>query len=198
MTYTTILVEKNQNTATITINRPEVLNALNTQTIEELTTAVQDLEKDETIHVVILTGKDKAFIAGADIKQMQTMNPLEAKQFATRGHHLLHLIEESRLPYIAAVNGYALGGGCEVMMACDLIFASSIAKIGQPEINLGIHPGFGNDPSSFAGPFPGCKVDRRPSCPAFQGDYWRESLPSDPVPLLQSIIPLAIRKNEMP
>jgi enoyl-CoA hydratase len=143
MTYTTILVEKNQHIGTITINRPTVLNALNTQTIEELTTAVQEFEKDETVHVVILTGKDKAFIAGADIKQMHTMSPLEAKQFATQGHHLLELIEQSRLPYIAAVNGYALGGGCEVMMACDLIIASSIAKIGQPEINLGIHPGFG-------------------------------------------------------
>jgi enoyl-CoA hydratase len=143
MTYATILVEKNQDIATITINRPSALNALNTQTIEELTTAVQELETDPTVHVVILTGKDKAFIAGADIKQMQTMNPLEAKEFTTKGHLLLQLIEESRLPYIAAVNGYALGGGCEVMMACDLIVASSTAKIGQPEINLGIHPGFG-------------------------------------------------------
>lgn len=143
MTYTNIMVEKKNGIATITMNRPQALNALDTQTLEELTRAVQEVETDHGIHVVILTGTDKAFIAGADIKQMQSMNPLEAKQFATRGHQLLQQIEHSRLPYIAAVNGYALGGGCEVMMACDLIIASTTAKIGQPEINLGIHPGFG-------------------------------------------------------
>lgn len=143
MTYTNIIVEKKNSIATITMNRPEVLNALDNETIQELTSAVQDLETDQSIHVAILTGKDKAFIAGADIKQMQHMNSLQAQQFATHGHQLLHSIQASRLPYIAAVNGYALGGGCEVMMACDLIIASTTAKIGQPEINLGIHPGFG-------------------------------------------------------
>ena len=125
------------------MNRPAVLNALDIETIEELTKAVNELESDQTIHVAVLTGKDKAFIAGADIKQMQTMNTIQAKTFATHGHLLLQSIENSRLPYIAAVNGYALGGGCEVMMACDIIIASTHAKIGQPEINLGIHPGFG-------------------------------------------------------
>ena len=143
MTYKNILVEKKNGIATITMNRPAVLNALDIDTIEELTTAVNELEHDPTIHVAILTGKDKAFIAGADIKQMQTMSTIEAKTFATNAHRLLQNIENSRLPYIAAVNGYALGGGCEVMMACDLIIASTTAKIGQPEINLGIHPGFG-------------------------------------------------------
>ncbi|MBN1860076.1 MAG: enoyl-CoA hydratase/isomerase family protein [Candidatus Thermoplasmatota archaeon] len=143
MTYKNIVVEKSNGIATITMNRPEVLNALDKDTLEDLTGATQDLEQDHSIKVVILTGKDKAFIAGADIKQMQGMNPLEAKAFARLGHHLLSFIEQSRLPYIAAVNGYALGGGCEVMMACDLIIASSNAKVGQPEINLGIHPGFG-------------------------------------------------------
>lgn len=143
MTYKNITVEKKDNIATITMNRPQVLNALDKETITELFTAVQQLEADPDVHVAILTGKDKAFIAGADIKQMQTMDPLEAKQFAIHGHQLLHFIEQSRIPYIAAVNGYALGGGCEVMMACDLIIASTTAKIGQPEINLGIHPGFG-------------------------------------------------------
>ncbi|MBN2600215.1 MAG: enoyl-CoA hydratase/isomerase family protein, partial [Candidatus Thermoplasmatota archaeon] len=143
MTYNNIILEKKNGIGIITINRPAVLNALDVTTIEELTSAVADLEQDHSIHVAVLTGKDKAFIAGADIKQMKTMNPLEAKEFATRGHRLLHSIEQSRLPYIAAVNGYALGGGCEVMMACDLIIASNTAKIGQPEINLGIHPGFG-------------------------------------------------------
>ena len=143
MTYNNIILEKKNGIGLITMNRPAVLNALDVKTIEELTSAVADLEQDHSIHVAVLTGKDKAFIAGADIKQMKTMNPLEAKEFATRGHRLLQSIGQSRLPYIAAVNGYALGGGCEVMMACDLIIASSTAKIGQPEINLGIHPGFG-------------------------------------------------------
>ena len=143
MTYHNIILEKKNGIGIITMNRPAVLNALDVKTVEELTSAVADLEQDSSIHVAVLTGKDKAFIAGADIKQMKTMNPLEAKEFATRGHQLLQSIEQSRLPYIAAVNGYALGGGCEVMMACDLIIASSTAKIGQPEINLGIHPGFG-------------------------------------------------------
>ena len=143
MNYKNILVEKKNGVATITMNRPQVLNALDIETIEELTNAVQELEQDTTIHVAVLTGTDKAFIAGADIKQMQHMTSLQAKQFATLGHQLLQHIEDSRLPYIAAVNGYALGGGCEVMMACDIILASTTAKIGQPEINLGIHPGFG-------------------------------------------------------
>jgi enoyl-CoA hydratase len=143
MTYTQILLEKKNGVGTITMNRPIVLNALDIATIDELTKAVTELEQDVSIHVAVLTGKDKAFIAGADIKQMQTMTPLQAAAFASKGHHLLQLIENSRLPYIAAVNGYALGGGCEVMMACDLIIASTTAKIGQPEINLGIHPGFG-------------------------------------------------------
>lgn len=143
MNYKNILIEKKNGIATITMNRPQVLNALDIETIAELTNAVQELEQDTTIHVAVLTGTDKAFIAGADIKQMQHMTPIQAKQFATLGHQLLQHIEDSRLPYIAAVNGYALGGGCEVMMACDIILASTTAKIGQPEINLGIHPGFG-------------------------------------------------------
>jgi len=116
---------------------------LNKDTILELTKAVEELEKDKSIKVVILTGEGKAFIAGADIRQMKDMNPSEAKKFAEMGHKLLMNIENSRLPFIAAVNGYALGGGCEVMMACDICIASASAKIGQPEINLGIHPGFG-------------------------------------------------------
>jgi len=143
MTYKNIIVEKKNGIGTITINRPEARNALNIETIEELTKAVEELEHDSTVQVAILTGKDKAFIAGADIRQMQAMNSLQAKTFATLGHRLIRHIEQSRLPYIAAVNGYALGGGCEVMMACDCILASTTAKIGQPEINLGIHPGFG-------------------------------------------------------
>jgi enoyl-CoA hydratase len=143
MLYENILVEKKESIGIIKINRPNNLNALNKDTIVELTKAVDELEKDKNIKVAILTGEGKAFIAGADIKQMKEMNPSEAKKFAEMGHKLLMNIEKSRLPFIAAINGYALGGGCEVMMACDICIAATSAKIGQPEINLGIHPGFG-------------------------------------------------------
>ena len=143
MTYKNLLVEKKDGVGIIKINRPKVLNALNTETIRELLDAVSELEDDKKIKAAILTGEGKAFIAGADIKQMKDMTPLEAKEFSELGHRLPRMIEESRLPFIAAVNGYALGGGCEVMMACDICIASKNAKIGQPEINLGIHPGFG-------------------------------------------------------
>jgi len=143
MSYVNIIVEKKENIGVIKINRPNNLNALNKDTILELTNGVEELEKDKNIKVVILTGEGKAFIAGADIKQMKDMNPSEAKKFGEMGHKLTMNIEKSRLPFIAAVNGYALGGGCEVMMACDIAIACASAKIGQPEINLGIHPGFG-------------------------------------------------------
>lgn len=143
MAYKNIIVEKKNNVGLIKINRPKVLNALDRDTVKELLNAVTELEGDQNIGAVILTGEGKAFIAGADIKQMKDMTPLEAKEFAELGHSLPVRIEESRLPFIAAVNGYALGGGCEVMMACDICIASENAKIGQPEINLGINPGFG-------------------------------------------------------
>ncbi|MCX6665770.1 MAG: enoyl-CoA hydratase-related protein [Euryarchaeota archaeon] len=143
MTYKNILLEKKDAIGTITINRPDVLNVLNKETLHELSLVVDELENDGTIKVAVLTGKGKAFIAGADIKQMKDMSSLEAKAFAEMGHCILMKIERSHLPFIAAVNGYALGGGCEVMMACDIILAAQNAKIGQPEINIGIHPGFG-------------------------------------------------------
>jgi enoyl-CoA hydratase len=143
MTFKNILLEKHGDIGTIKMNRPTVLNALDKETVHEMILAVEDLEKDPQIKVAVLTGEGKAFIAGADIKQMKEMHPLQAKEFAELGHSLLFKIEQSRLPFIASVNGYALGGGCEVMMACDIILASKNAKIGQPEINLGIHPGFG-------------------------------------------------------
>jgi enoyl-CoA hydratase len=143
MSYANIIVEKKENIGIIKINRPNNLNALNMDTILELTNCVEELEKDKNIKVVILTGEGKAFIAGADIKQMKDMNPSEARKFGEMGHKLTMNIEKSRLPFIAAVNGFALGGGCEVMMACDIAIACASAKIGQPEINLGIHPGFG-------------------------------------------------------
>ncbi len=143
MEYKNIILEKKNHIGIIKINRPKVLNALNKETVRELLAAVADLEDDHNINAAILTGEGKAFIAGADIKQMQSMTPLEAKEFAELGHSLPRNIEDSRLPFIAAVNGYALGGGCEIMMACDICIASKNAVIGQPEINLGINPGFG-------------------------------------------------------
>jgi enoyl-CoA hydratase len=144
MTYKNIIIEKKDSIGIIKINRPKVLNALNKETIIELTEAVLELEHDKKINVVILTGQgEKAFIAGADISQMENMTSLEAKKFSEKGHNMLNSIEKSRLTFIAAVNGYALGGGCEILMACDIVIANKSAKLGQPEINLGICPGFG-------------------------------------------------------
>ena len=143
MAYENIIVEKKDSIGTIKINRPNVLNALNKDTITELSKAIDELDLDKGIKVAILIGEGKAFVAGADIKQMSEMTPLEAKEFAELGHSTLMKIEQSRLPFIAAVNGFALGGGCEFLMACDICIASENAKIGQPEINLGVHPGFG-------------------------------------------------------
>lgn len=143
MVYKNIIVEKKDAIGIIKINRPKVLNALNIETIKEITASIIELENDKKIKAVILTGEGKAFIAGADISSMSNMTPIEAKEFSELGHNMLNSIENSRLPVIAAINGYALGGGCETLMACDIVIAGSNAKIGQPEINLGIHPGFG-------------------------------------------------------
>ena len=144
MAFKNVKIEKKEGIAIIKINRPKALNALNKETIIELTKAVGELDNDKAIKCSILTGEgDKAFIAGADIKQMSNMTPLEAKEFSELGHSMLKKIEDSRVPFIAAINGYALGGGCETLMACDICIASKSAKLGQPEINLGVHPGFG-------------------------------------------------------
>ncbi len=143
MSYENITVEKKDAVGIIKINRPKALNALNIETVKEVTDAVRELEQDKKIRVAILTGEGKAFIAGADISAMVDMTPSEAKKFSELGHNMLYKIENSHLPFIAAVNGYALGGGCETLMACDIVIAGKNAKIGQPEINLGIHPGFG-------------------------------------------------------
>jgi len=143
MNYQNIIVEESKNIATITINRPKALNALNKATLLELLSAVDSLEQNKKIRVAVITGAgDKAFIAGADIKEMKDMNVLQAKEFSELGHRLLNNIRQSRIPYIAMLNGYTLGGGCELMMACDLSIAAKSAKLGQPEINLGISPGF--------------------------------------------------------
>jgi enoyl-CoA hydratase len=143
MAYKNLIVDKKEGIGFIKINRPKVLNALNSETIKEITKVVCELENDKKIKVAILTGEGKAFIAGADISSMANMTPLEAKEFAELGHIMLNKIERSRIPFIVAVNGFALGAGCEILQACDIAIAAKSAKLGQPEINLGIHPGFG-------------------------------------------------------
>ncbi|MEM0466551.1 MAG: enoyl-CoA hydratase-related protein [Candidatus Thermoplasmatota archaeon] len=143
MSFKNIIIQKQNTIALLTINRPSVYNALDRETLIECERACDDFEHDQTIKVVVITGQGKSFIAGADIKHMKNMTSLEAQEFAELGQRLLFKIEHSRVPYIAAVNGYALGGGCELLMACDIVIAAKTAKIGQPEINLGIHPGFG-------------------------------------------------------
>jgi enoyl-CoA hydratase len=138
--YELIQVEEKDAVAVVTINRPEKLNALNQQVIRELTQAFQSL----SARVAILTGAgDKSFVAGADIAEMSEMSAAEAKAFSESGHNLGNVLESADFPVIAAVNGYALGGGCELALACDFIYASDKARFGQPEVNLGIMPGFG-------------------------------------------------------
>ena len=130
--------------ATVTIDRPDVLNALNTALLEELLATLGDLGGDPRVGVVVLTGEgERSFIAGADIKEMAGKTPLEARAYSELGQEIAHRLETMRKPTIAAVNGYALGGGCEMALACDVRLASENAQFGQPEINLGIIPGWG-------------------------------------------------------
>ncbi len=129
--------------AYINIHRPDALNALNGQVIEELYQAFTKVKEDDQVGGVILSGEGKAFVAGADIAAMSQMTPLEGRDFAIHGHRTMNFIETLEKPVIAAVNGFALGGGCELAMACDIRIASKNAKFGQPEVNLGIIPGFG-------------------------------------------------------
>ena len=144
MTFDNLLLERDGAVAVITINRLPVLNALNTQTIDDLRRAVLELKHDASVGAVIITGAgDKSFVAGADINELAVQRPAEAKEHALRGQHVLDLIENMGKPVIAAINGYALGGGCELAMACTLRIAADTARLGQPEINLGIVPGYG-------------------------------------------------------
>jgi enoyl-CoA hydratase len=143
MEFKNLVIEKKDFIGIIKINRPESLNALNIETLGEIRDAVTLLNNDEEIKVLIFTGEGKAFIAGADIKQMKDMNEDEAKEFCSLGQKIFDIIENLDKPVIAAVNGFALGGGCELSMACDIRIASENAKFGQPEVNLGIIPGFG-------------------------------------------------------
>src|SRR6202158_6040024 len=144
MTYENILLEKKNSIAYVTVNRPKVLNALNGATIEELRAAFHELKQDASIRVTILTGAgEKAFVAGADIGELAQRDPVSGKDFAHRGQAVLDLIENLGKPVIACVNGFALGGGCELPLACTMRLASDNAKLGQPEVKLGILPGYG-------------------------------------------------------
>lgn len=144
MEYTSILFQVEDGLATITFNRPQTLNAINSDMLKELSQALTVVAENEDIRVLILTGAgEKAFVAGADITELAAFNALEAKRFSEAGHDLLDKMQSLPIPVIAAVNGFALGGGSEIALACDFIYASENAMFGQPEINLGIIPGFG-------------------------------------------------------
>jgi enoyl-CoA hydratase len=144
MSYNNILCETVDGVANVTVNRPDKLNALNTETIGELESCFADLAKDPKARVVVLTGAgEKAFVAGADIGEMANMTGTEAEKFSARGQALMDRIENLGKPVIAAVNGFALGGGCELAMACTFRYASDNARMGLPETGLGLIPGFG-------------------------------------------------------
>lgn len=139
-----IVTENQSNTLLLTINRPSKLNALNKATLEEIRLAILEAQKDKEVYGIIITGAgEKAFVAGADISEFKALNVEQARLFAASGHEVFNLIERSTKPVVAAVNGFALGGGCELSMACHLRVASQHARFGQPEVNLGIIPGYG-------------------------------------------------------
>jgi enoyl-CoA hydratase len=143
MPYEHLLVERDAAVAIVTINRPQVLNALNAATLGELEHVMRDLRADEGVRAIVLTGAgEKAFVAGADIHELATLTPDAAKAHAAMGQRVFSLIEHLGKPVVAAINGYALGGGCELAMACTLRLAADTAKFGQPEIRLGLTPGF--------------------------------------------------------
>jgi len=144
MTFENLRYETRDRIAYITIDRPKVLNALNMATMSELRAAFAHAQEDSAVRVVILTGAgEKSFVAGADIGELQKNNPIEAKQYTHRGQAVLDLIENLGKPVIACINGFALGGGCELAMACTMRLASETARLGQPEVKLGIIPGYG-------------------------------------------------------
>lgn len=137
-----LIINQQGTIAFVKINNPDTLNALNTEILKELDKAFDELEKQEEVRVVILTGEGRAFVAGADIKEMLNLNEAQGKDFGEFGAKVFRKIEQFKSPVIAAVNGFALGGGCELAMACDIRIASDKAKFGQPEVGLGIIPGF--------------------------------------------------------
>lgn len=144
MTYENITLEKKNSIAYVTVNRPKVLNALNMATMEELRAAFTAIKDDSNVRVAIMTGAgEKAFIAGADIGELGKHGAVEGKEYTHRGQSVLDLIENLGKPVIACINGFALGGGCEMAMACTMRLASENAKLGQPEVKLGVMPGYG-------------------------------------------------------
>jgi enoyl-CoA hydratase len=144
MPYENILFEKKDSIAYITFNRPKVLNALNRKTVEELRDALLEARDDSSVRVVILTGAgEKSFVAGADISELAQRTPVDGKDFSLFGQSVFHLLETLGKPSICAINGFALGGGCELALSCTIRLASKTAKLGQPEVKLGIIPGYG-------------------------------------------------------
>jgi enoyl-CoA hydratase len=143
MTFDNLLIDRDGGIVVVTIHRPTVLNALNSRTVDELRRAMLDCRKDEGVRVIILTGSgEKAFVAGADINELAVQTPTGGREHALAGQHVLDVIENLGKPVIAAINGFALGGGCELAMACTLRVAADSAKLGQPEIGLGLMPGY--------------------------------------------------------
>jgi enoyl-CoA hydratase len=141
--FENIKIERDSGVAIITVSRPKVLNALNSQTLDELRRAIVELKQDDSVRVVVLTGAgEKSFVAGADINELSVLTPAAGREHAVTGQHVLDLVEHMGKPVIAAINGYALGGGCELAMACTIRIAADTAKLGQPEINLGLIPGY--------------------------------------------------------
>lgn len=144
MAYENLLYDVKEQIARITFNRPTVLNALNRKTMDELGDALNAARRDDSVRVLILTGSgEKAFIAGADINELAQRTPVDGKEFALYGQEIIHRLETIGKPSIAAINGFALGGGCELALACTMRIASRNAKLGQPEVKLGILPGYG-------------------------------------------------------
>ncbi|HKV25136.1 MAG TPA: enoyl-CoA hydratase-related protein [Candidatus Acidoferrum sp.] len=144
MGYENLLYEKRDGIAFISFNRPKVLNALNRKTIEELRDALLDAREDDAVRALILTGMgEKAFVAGADISELALQTPVRGKEFSLFGQSVFHLLETMGKPSICAINGFALGGGCEMALCCTIRIASKTAKLGQPEVKLGIIPGYG-------------------------------------------------------
>lgn len=141
--YKTIKYDVKDGIGYITINRPEALNALNMDVLKDLKKVLAVIESKNDVRCVIVTGEGRSFVAGADIVQMSKLTPVKGRQMMELGHEVMNTIEQIQKPFIAAVNGFALGGGCELAMACDIRIASEKAKFGQPEVGLGIIPGFG-------------------------------------------------------